>query len=32
MGLENGGFLKWGISQARWMVYFMENPNIKWMI
>ena len=21
-----------GNSQARWMVYFMENPNLKWMI
>ena len=21
-----------GVPQARWMVYFMENPNIKWMI
>ena len=21
-----------GIPQARWMVYFMENPNLKWMI
>ena len=21
-----------GIAQARWMVYFMEKPNLKWMI
>ena len=21
-----GGFHKWGYPQARWMVYFMENP------
>jgi len=27
---SNGGFLKWG--SPSWMVYFMENPNIKWMI
>ena len=20
-----------GVPQARWMVYFMENPKIKWM-
>ena len=21
-----------GVLQARWLVYFMENPNPKWMI
>ena len=27
-----GGFQKWGLPQARWMVYFMENLNLKWMM
>ena len=21
-----------GVPQARWMIYFMENPSYKWMI
>lgn len=33
----NGGFHKWGVSineivPTKQMVYFMENPNNKWMI
>ena len=28
---QYGGVHKWGISNS-WMVYFMENPNLKWMI
>ena len=32
--LVNGGSLMAGTPrcQARWMVYFMDNPNIKWMM
>ena len=26
-----GGFLKWGIPNS-WLVYFMEHPNLKWMM
>ena len=25
------GVLKWGYPKI-WLVYFMENPNLKWMI
>jgi hypothetical protein len=30
--MEIGVSIAMGIAQARWMVYFMENPNIKWMM
>ena len=26
-----GGFLKWGCPNS-WIIYFMENPSMKWMI
>ena len=25
-------FPKMVVPQARWMIYFMENPHLKWMI
>ena len=29
----SGGFLnQFGVPQARWLVYFMENPNLRWMM
>ena len=28
----SGGFHSHGVPQARWMVYFMETPNLKQMI
>jgi hypothetical protein len=30
-GMWPGGFHKWGIPNS-WMVYFMENPKITWMM
>jgi hypothetical protein len=32
MGLSRRSIVFVGVPQARWMVYFMENPNIKWMM
>ena len=30
-GKTRGRFQKWGTPKNRWMVYFRENPNLKWM-
>ena len=33
MNNDMGGFqLVMGDPQARWMVHFMENPDLKWMM